>query len=102
MISGKREDILKQVKELVLKSVEKTPARIYLFGSWARGDERATSDIDIAVEPIGAILPFLLQNLREELEESHIPYNVDAVDTREADSKLIDNIMKEGILWRDC
>jgi len=102
LISGKREDILKQVKELVLKSVEKTPARIYLFGSWARGDERATSDIDIAVEPIGAILPFLLQNLREKLEESHIPYNVDVVDTREADPKLIDNIMKEGILWRDC
>jgi len=102
LISGKREDILKQVKELVLKSVEKTPARVYLFGSWARGEERATSDIDIAVEPIGVVLPFLLQNLREELEESHIPYNVDVVDTREADSKLIDNIMKEGILWRDC
>ena len=102
MISGKREDILKQVKELVLKSVEKVPVRVYLFGSWARGDERATSDIDIAVEPIGVILPFLLQNLREELEESYIPYNVDVVDTREADPKLIDNIMKEGILWRNC
>ncbi len=102
MIIVKREDILKQVKEIVLKSVERAPARVYLFGSWARGDERATSDIDIAVEPIGVISPFLLQNLREELEESHIPYSVDVVDTREADSKLIDNITREGILWKDC
>ncbi len=102
MIIVKREDILKQVKEIVLKSVERAPARVYLFGSWARGDERATSDIDIAVEPIGVISPFLLQNLREELEESHIPYSVDVVDTREAHSKLIDNITREGILWKDC
>ena len=102
MISVKRQDILKQVKELVLKSVEKTPARVYLFGSWARGDERANSDIDIAVEPIGVISPSLLQNLREELEESHIPYNVDVVDTTEANATLINNITREGILWKDC
>jgi len=102
LASDIRENILKQVKETVLKSIEKAPARVYLFGSWARGDERVTSDIDIAIEPMGVISPLLLQNLREELEESHIPHNVDVVDTREADSKLIENIMREGILWKDC
>jgi len=97
-----RNEILSEVREIILKSLEDTAVRVYLFGSWARGDERFTSDIDIAIEPFGAYCPSLLQNVREELEESDIPCSVDVVDTREADIKLLENIKKEGIVWKDC
>lgn len=102
MQKAKREDTLKQAKEIILKVLKEAPARVYLFGSWARGDERSSSDIDIAIEPIGVLSPSLLQIVREELEESCIPYCFDIVDTREADPNLIKNIKMEGILWKDC
>lgn len=101
MLSDKQSEILMQAKELTLRKLDGFPVRVYLFGSRAKGNVRPTSDIDIAVEPLGAIPPFLFQYLREAFEESHIPCNVDVIDTREANTKLIENIKKEGIIWKN-
>ena len=97
-----REKVLEQARELVLQGLEGIPASVYLFGSWARGEERRTSDIDIAVWLEDPSSKGILERLRELLEEAPIPYRVDVVDLREADELLWDKIKKEGILWKGC
>jgi uncharacterized protein len=72
---------------------------VYLFGSWARGAQRATSDIDVAIESAEPLPRALLASLREALEESTIPNRVDVVDLAETDAAFRDRVHREGIRW---
>lgn len=91
--------ILEMVKGLVLHHIGQEAVKIYLFGSWARGEERMTSDIDLAVETEEGTPFSKAAYLREILEESVIPYRVDVVDLAEASEAIIDKVRKEGIPW---
>jgi predicted nucleotidyltransferase len=42
--------LLERVKGIIRRVVDHTPVDVYLFGSWARGAQRPTSDIDVAIE----------------------------------------------------
>ncbi len=70
---------------------------IYLFGSRARGDAKAHSDIDIAIEGEG-VLSEKLSHIRFVIEESLIPWKVDLVDLSKA-PYLRGIIQKEGVRW---
>ena len=72
--------LLERVKGIVRRVLGHTPADVYLFGSWARGTQRPTSDIDVAIESAEPLPRALLASLREALEESTIPNRVDVVD----------------------
>ena len=96
----KREEVLQQVRAVVASVAEQANVQVYLFGSWARGEERVTSDIDLALE--GEEASEMAMQLREALEESDIPYRVDVVNLMEASPKLLANVRKEGILWKGC
>ena len=96
----KREEVLQQVRSVVAPVAEKANVQVYLFGSWARGEERVTSDIDLAIE--GEDASEMAMQVREALEESNIPYRVDVVNLMEASPALLANVRKEGILWKDC
>ena len=95
-----REDVLQQVKAVVETVIEQAAVRVYLFGSWARGEERITSDIDLAIE--GEDVSEIVIQVREALEESNIPYRVDVVNLVEASPELLANVRKEGIVWKGC
>ncbi|MCE5286496.1 MAG: nucleotidyltransferase domain-containing protein [Pelosinus sp.] len=97
-----REHILEMVKEVVLTEIGRYPVKVYLFGSWARGEERNSSDIDIAVDLGKGVFSDILMRLRETLEDSVIPYRVDVVDLAEATIELSEKVEKEGIVWKDC
>ncbi len=73
-------------------------ARIYLFGSRARGDASGYSDIDIAIESRTPIKS-QLSHARFVIEESLIPYKVDLVDLSKA-PYLKKIIKEEGIVWQ--
>lgn len=90
---------LQAVRALVLDELRHARVRVYLFGSWARGTPKRTSDVDIAVEPLEALPPGALAHLRERLEESTIPYRVEIVDLSHADDGFRQRIKEEGILW---
>lgn len=90
---------LQALRALVLDELRDVRVRVYLFGSWARGTPKRTSDVDIAVEPLEALLPGTLARLRERLEESTIPYRVEIVDLSHADAGFRERIKMEGILW---
>ena len=89
-----------EAKEFTLKFWQNQSVRIYLFGSWARGGAKRSSDVDIAIES-REDMSFLIGEFREALENSCIIYNVDVVDMNFAAESLCKKIREEGIVWKD-
>ena len=78
---------------------------VRLFGSWARGEARQSSDVDIAIESksgvkIDSALEYKVNEFREALENSDIIYIVDVVYMGMAAESLRRSIHQEGILWK--
>jgi len=98
----RHEDILEEVKRLVCEQLASAKARVFLFGSWARQEERRTSDIDLGIWYDKPLLPGTLARLRMLLEESRVPYRVEVIDLTRADREFRERVMEEGIEWTDC
>lgn len=90
------------IREILSRNACQDDCQVYLFGSWARGEEVRSSDIDIAIDHTGGITPDIMAELAEALEESTIPYKVDVVDLAGSGIFLADKVKKEGIAWSDC
>ena len=90
---------LREVRRIVQAGLGGHRARVYLFGSWARGRPTRASDIDVAVLPLEPLPQGLLSEIRESLEDSLILYPVDLVDLSAAGPEFRDRILREGILW---
>ena len=94
-------DILEVLKELLLRSINDQGVKVYLFGSWAKKTNKQSSDIDIGIWHPASPGPEFFVRLRNLVEESAIPYRVDIVDLVHADPGIRQNVLKEGILWKD-
>ena len=88
---------LSEIKTIVSRLAKQYGAeRIYLFGSYARGDVTDTSDIDLRIDK-GSIRGFQLGGLLLDLEDSFgIP--VDLVPTSSLDQRFLDTIQKDEVL----
>ncbi|HEV2917355.1 MAG TPA: nucleotidyltransferase domain-containing protein [Candidatus Babeliales bacterium] len=74
--------------------------KIYLFGSRARGTNRPTSDIDLALDA-GRPLSFLeVAQARNVLDVLYIPQKIDVVDLHSVPDYLRTTILKEGKVWK--
>lgn len=92
---------LEEVRRIVLDTLGKSNAHVYLFGSWARGEATRLSDIDVAIAPQATLPRGLLAQLRERLEESHVPYRVDVIDLSRTSPEFRQRVFTEGVLWND-
>lgn len=92
-------EALEAVKRIIMKHLRNTGARVYLFGSWMRGEQQHSSDIDVGVWYEYPLPSGTLSYLREALEESTIPYTVDLVDLTRTNSDFRERVLKEGKLW---
>lgn len=92
-----------QDKQKLIKIITKylPQTQIYLFGSRARKDNSPRSDIDIAIDNKNKIDNLTLSNIREEIEESTIPFTVDIVDLNNISEDLKTQILKDKIKWND-
>jgi predicted nucleotidyltransferase len=101
--NNSRENVLEQVRNIVCKHLLDKPAQVYLFGSWARSEEKRSSDIDVAIEfhTEDQLNQITLMNIRDALEESTIPFKVDIVHLNAADDIIARKVRTEGILWRN-
>jgi predicted nucleotidyltransferase len=88
-------------RALIRRYLPPQSARLWLFGSRARGNARRWSDIDIAVEPLHPLRPGVLSEVREALEESSLLLDVDLIDLSTAAPALKDAVKQEGIAWND-
>lgn len=71
--------------------------RIYLFGSYARGEATASSDIDLRVDKGNLKGLFALGALYADLEDS-LEKQLDLLTTGSLDQKFLQKIAKEEIL----
>ena len=100
-LSAQREQALDRVREIILKGLHGRDVRVYVFGSSVAGAVHRTSDIDVAVDPREPLPPGLLGELREQLEESDIPYAVDIVDLETVSPTFRERVQRDGIVWND-
>jgi uncharacterized protein len=90
-----------QLLGIIRQSMEGTHGTVFLFGSRARGASRPASDIDLAVA-LPENTEKSLSTLRENLENSTIPYSADVVDLNTCAPELAEIIQREGVLlWND-
>jgi uncharacterized protein len=75
-------------------------AKLYLFGSYARGKQRQGSDIDLAIDA-GKELSFqeisLLRNLLEALPSAQV---IQLVDIQNVPEYFRTEILSYGVLWK--
>jgi len=94
------EKYLEIIREIVNREIRDEHAELYLFGSRARGENRQTSDIDLALRS-DTDLTSTLVRLREKFEESLIPYEVDVLQLEKAGEAFQEEIKREGVLiWK--
>ena len=86
-----------KIKEIVAALAAPYGAdRIYLFGSYARGDADKDSNIDLRIDK-GAIRGLQMGGLAADLEDA-LGIPVDLVPTRSLDSKFLISISDDEVL----
>ena len=90
---------LDEARRIVFQHLAGRQARVYLFGSWARGEARRYSDIDIAILADEPLPPGLLLDLQDALETSDVLYPVDLVDLAEVPASMRERVLVEGVPW---
>ena len=86
-----------EIKEIVAALAAQYGAdRIYLFGSYARGDANQDSDIDLRIDK-GAIRGLRMGGLAADLEDA-LGIPVDLVPTGSLDSKFLNSISDDEVL----
>jgi predicted nucleotidyltransferase len=74
-------------------------AAIYLFGSFARGDQTRVSDLDIAIDDGKEIPLAIIWRIKAMIEVLPIIPRVDVVDFQSIPKEMQQEILKEGIKW---
>jgi predicted nucleotidyltransferase len=91
---------LDEVKRIVLQGLGSCPARVWLFGSRARGAGGRSSDIDVAILPLEPVPAGTLARIQETLDDSLVLSPVELVDLSSADPTLRERVEREGITWK--
>jgi predicted nucleotidyltransferase len=91
-----------QYKDVMIKIVEiyLPEAKIYLFGSMARGDDRWGSDVDIALDAGRRLTLEDLINVKRLLDALPIARKIDLVCVHRVPEEMRHNIEAEGIRWK--
>lgn len=71
--------------------------RVYLFGSYARGDAAENSDVDLRIDKGSLKGMFALCGLYTEIEEA-LRLNIDILTTGSLDDDFLNKIQKEEVL----
>lgn len=76
-------------------------AKVYLFGSYARGDFTNASDIDIAIDAGEAIDLVIKYRISQMVDALDLVQKTDVVDFHRIPEKMKTEILQEGILWEN-
>lgn len=75
-------------------------AKIYLFGSRARGTHAASSDIDIAVDAGSPLPRVVIDEANSIMLATNIMYHIDVVDFNRMSDEMRLAVLKEGVVWK--
>lgn len=97
MIFGLSTEDYQMILNLAVIPLQKQGARVWIFGSRARGDHRPFSDIDILYSLSKDLPPGYLAQIIEDLEESRLPIKVDLVRDIDMAKSYRDNVLKDCV-----
>jgi len=97
------ENLNPKYKEMILRALEYhfPQAKVYLFGSRARGDNKEGADVDMAVDIGSEVSIQELARARNTLNNLPFALTVDLVDMHAIPDTLKKVILTEGILWKN-
>ncbi len=75
-------------------------AKIYLYGSHARGTASEGSDIDLALDTGGKIPMHELGEIKNVLEGLSIPNKLDVVDIHSIAPEMYNEIVRDKLIWK--
>lgn len=76
-------------------------AKIYLYGSRARGTYQPSSDIDLALDAGHRIEPYgRIGELKSVLSELSIIYSVDVIDLHSVSEGMRKSVDEDKVLWK--
>jgi predicted nucleotidyltransferase len=85
------------LQELAILPLKQQGARVWVFGSRARGDHRAFSDIDLLYSLKNELPEGTLAKIILDLEESHLPIKVDLVRDTEMAQSYRENVNRDKL-----
>jgi predicted nucleotidyltransferase len=89
-----------QAKIIGILSVLFPQAKIYLFGSRARGTHYNTSDIDIGIEGAEPFSWSSIDEANEMLAMIKTPYKIEVVDLNALEDTFKSIVDKQKVLWK--
>lgn len=97
----KQNPYLTELKQEVLGVLKGQKIKVVLFGSRARKDYVASSDVDIGLIPYGVVNEDKITLLRDRIEQLNIPYKVEIVNLQDVSEDFKKEALKEVIVWKD-
>jgi predicted nucleotidyltransferase len=97
-IMDKNNHTIEEIRDIVTPIARKYGVeRVYLFGSYARGDANENSDIDLHIEKGSMKGMFALCGLYSEIEDA-LKVSVDILTTGSLEADFLERIRKEEVL----
>lgn len=90
-----------QKKIIAIISALIPEAKIYLFGSRARGTNSERADIDIALDAGKRLEARDVYEISCMFKESFIMYDIDVVDLYQVSDLMRSEILKDKIIWKN-
>ncbi|MBA3065727.1 nucleotidyltransferase domain-containing protein [bacterium] len=92
----------REFNEILSDFAKSENAKIFIFGSRARGDNYPASDIDVGIlfEPGAGDERFKISLIREKFENSNIPQKVDVMNLNEVSENFKSEIMRDAVPWK--
>ena len=88
-----KDEIIREILKIIRRYLSSQDFKVFLFGSWAKGNAESTSDIDIGIlgeEPVDSLV---LMRIKGETEAIPTLRKVDIVDL-----KTVDEIFRKNVL----
>ena len=82
------ESALRTIKKIILEFVDQKTHQLFLFGSRASGQARKFSDFDIGIKGKEPLSLKTIALIKEVLEDSDLPFEVDVIDLAGATEKF--------------
>ncbi|MBI2459707.1 MAG: nucleotidyltransferase domain-containing protein [Parcubacteria group bacterium] len=90
--------IIKEIIKIIRHYLNKEDYKIYLFGSWARGDALPTSDIDIGIFGKEKIPFDIMSKILSEKEAVQTLRSLDVIDLNTKNQEFKNKALKEAKL----
>jgi len=97
--TGIEDKTKKKIISLISALIPK--AKIYLFGSRARGTHSKWSDIDLAIDAEERLPTILVGEIIDVLAGTNIIHKIEVVDFHSVSDEMKKSIIEEGIAWKN-